>query len=110
MMFKILGIITMVIVIVVLGGCAAAMISVGNSVTDDQKAADDFALVADQVKLGMTMDEVRTIAGEPDTDQHSESKFGDTTTVSDYWYYGVLAQDGYQLAFEDGILRSVNRN
>jgi hypothetical protein len=109
-MFKILGIITMIVVILVLGGCAAAMFSMGDTLNDNQQSADDFALVADQVKLGMTMDEVRTIAGEPDSDQHSESEFAGTKSVSDYWYYGVLAEDGYQLAFEDGVLRSVNRN
>ena len=108
-MFKVLGIITMIVVIVVLGGCAATLISVGNSVNDGQEKADSYALVADQITMGMTEAEVVAIAGEPEKRTVNDSTYGDVTTHTVYLYYGILNENGAQLVFEDDSLRAINR-
>lgn len=112
-MFKVIGIITMVIVIVVLGGCAATMISLGNEVNKADEQAQEFASVRDQISLGMTESEVLVIAGEPRDTSETTSSYqgidGTVTTVTKYAYYGLLSTDSWQLVYENGELRSINR-
>jgi hypothetical protein len=55
----------MVVVVLVLGGCAVTMISLGNEVNKADEQAQEFAAVRDQISLGMTESEVLVIAGEP---------------------------------------------
>lgn len=95
----ILGALIVVVVIV------AMIFSLGSAVSDDEQAAKDFAVVAPRVTLGMTREQVRALAGAPSDTQRQQSSLG----VTVYWYYGVLAKDGWQLVFEDGKLRAKNR-
>jgi outer membrane protein assembly factor BamE (lipoprotein component of BamABCDE complex) len=81
------------------------IVNVGNSANKGDQKASNFAAVRSQIVLGMTEDQVQAVAGAPESSQHTDDTYG----TSDYWYYGVLSTDGWQLSFTNGKLDSINQ-
>jgi hypothetical protein len=52
---------------------------------------------------------VLMLAGDPETKSRDRSSYGGTVSTTDYWYYGVLSTDGWQLVFDDGRLTAMNQ-
>jgi len=110
-MWKAIKIICLIFLVICLGGCAAAMISLGKAVDTADKTGARASANINQVHFGMSKDEVISILGKPDDNgQHSESSFMGDTTTEDCIYYGTLStNDSWQLCFTDGQLDSKNR-
>ena len=81
------------------------LFNIGNSANKGDQKASDFAAVRSQIALGMSEEEVQAVAGAPESSQHTEDTYG----TSDYWYYGVLSTDGWQLSFTNNKLDSINQ-
>jgi outer membrane protein assembly factor BamE (lipoprotein component of BamABCDE complex) len=106
---KIIGWIVAVVIVLWAVGCGVSLYSISDSVNteveESEEASSRFERVRDQIVLGMTLDQVRSLAGPPQDKQHMKNEYG----TSDYWYYGSVFGDAQvQLSFEDGVLKSIN--
>jgi hypothetical protein len=79
-----------------------------------QDAAPKWMAQMNEVRMGMSMAEVKSLLGKPDDTTASESEFmGDTTTL-DMWTYGDMLDDRdgddvWSLSFTDGKLDGKTR-
>lgn len=96
------GILIVVIVVVV------AAIGLGKSATDSQKKSDAVTAKIGQVSMGMSKDQVISILGTPEDQQHFESQFMGQQSTNDCIYYGSLSSTSYQFCFDNGKLTSKN--
>ena len=96
--------------LIICGIVAVSLFSLGSAVNKGDEAAKRFTQVRSQISMGMYKSQVSYIAGEPEDTQSDTSTFEGTTSTTDYWYYGVLSDGGWQLVFEDGRLTSINQN
>lgn len=85
----------------------AMMISLGSAANKSDQSAKGAAAKMSHVHTGQTEGRVRNILGKPESTQSDQAQgLGKT----DYWYYGVLAQGGYQLVFDNGHLTAINKD
>lgn len=62
------------------------------------------------VRIGMTVAEVRSIAGKPsDRDVSRMNVMGDTTKLETLTYGSILDKDAWVLSFTDGVLDSKSK-
>lgn len=96
--------------LVIAGIVLWTMFSIGNTANKGDESAKTFSAVRNQIYLGMTTADVRAVAGEPEDTQHDEMQnYEGGTDTTDYWYYGVLSTEGWQLVFDNDKLRSINQ-
>ncbi len=93
----------------ILGGIFM-MVGVGQVVHEvDREMSETFGMdlepmsgeVYNQIRTGMSMDEVRSLAGEPRDTQTMEVDVMGQTTQTDFWYYGPIDKQT-QIGFENG--------
>lgn len=83
-----------------------AIVGLGKAANNADKQSTNVAAHVNQVQLGMTEAQVRSILGKPDSKQHMVS----SGLVSDEWYYGTLSTKGsWQFAFDNGRLTAKNQ-
>jgi predicted small secreted protein len=100
-----LGIVTLWVLAVVIGGCATGNGSGPDLSGSDTSNTDAVAAHWQEIHYGMSKDEVTALIGTPDDSQHMESQ----GYSSDCIYYGSLSLTSYQFCFENGSLDSKNQ-
>ena len=96
------GVLVVIVIVVV------AAIGLGKSASDSQKKSDAVTANIGMISMGMTKDQVISILGTPEDQQHFESQFAGTQSTSDCIYYGSLSSTSYQFCFDNGKLTSKN--
>ena len=99
---KIMGIIIGGFFILLIGGCAIAIVGVSKSVSDSEKNSANVSKLMPQVKMGMTKDQVISILGKPGSAQQFNDSYSNESCI----YYGIL---DWQLCFTDGYLDTKNK-
>jgi uncharacterized protein YceK len=105
---KAIKIIILIFIVLLLGGCAASLVSLGNTVNHDQNTSNRVAQHWSEIYVGQTEAEVSSILGKPD-DQSSDEiadPLGGSPTKMDMWMYGTLSDQTYSVSFTNGVVDS----
>src|SRR5262245_49713708 len=107
LIFKIAAGVVLAVIVLAVGCSALVSSSVSDTLNSGDAKAQRLIEARHWIELGMSRSEVETLAGPPEDKQHDVSRYAGMTSTSDYWYYGVLSENGWQLAFENNRLVSI---